>query len=157
MSQVREYIISVLSVAILVSIIVRISGGQKTVSGLVRILGSILIVITVISPLLTMKINDTSVFISTLKFDAEDIIANAKNKVTEDTAEIITEKIQSYIMDKASKYGANIIATVKLAEPELQVPDTITIQGQVSAYTKSVLQEIIVNDLGICMENQIWL
>jgi len=153
---VKGYLFSILATAIIVSISISLSSKQKAISGLIKTIGSVVLIITIAYPLVNLKEADLSSHWSSFQIDANSIIEDAKDKTAKETASIISDEIQTYIKDKARTYGAEVHAVVSLTEPENIIPDTVIIEGQVSPYTKSVLQKIIVNDLGIAEEKQIW-
>lgn len=156
MEEIRQYILSVLSAAVITSLIVRFIGKQEAVAGIVRMISSVFLVITVISPVIKLQIKDVSQYVSALEEDGKDIIYEAKSQAESETQSIISDKVETYIEDKAASYGAVITATVGITEPDSLKPDTIAIEGEVSPYIKKILQEAITDDLGIREDRQIW-
>lgn len=156
MDGIRQYIFTVLAAAIITSLFVCLAGKQQATAGLVKLIGAVFISINVMSPFISLQLQDVSDYMQSLKLDANDIIAEAKSEVIDQTVSVITEKTQTYIKDKAAAYGASITATVGISDPDLLVPDTITIEGAVSPYIKQILQEVITNDLGIGEDKQTW-
>ena len=70
--------------------------------------------------------------------------------------ELIKEKSQAYILDKAAELDASITADVTISEEELPKPLSVVISGQVSPYNRKRLESILETDLGIAKENQVW-
>ena len=156
MDTIRQYILSVLSAAIITSLLVRFANKHEAVGGIIKMIASIFLSIAVVSPVMKMQISDISEYVGDLELDANGIIFDAKAQAENETVSIILEKTQAYIEDKAATYGAEITAKVRTTEPDLFRPDIIEIEGSVSPYVKEILQDVIANDLGIQEDNQIW-
>lgn len=71
--------------------------------------------------------------------------------------EIISERIQAYILDIAVSIGAEISVEVELGNTSPPIPECVYITGELSPYQKLQLEEIIQEDLNIPRENQIWI
>lgn len=156
MDEIRQYILSVLAAAIITSLIVRFVGKQEAVVGMIKMIASVFLTITVLSPVIKLQIEDVSAYVGALEENGNDIVSEAKSQAENDRQSIILEKTQTYIEDKAASYGAVITATVGITEPDALMPDTITIEGEVSPYIKTLLKEVITDDLGIREDKQIW-
>ena len=156
MNDIRQYILTVLSAGIIASIAVRFTAKQQTISKIIKLICSVFLLITVASPIINLKNQDISGYIKSFDADAHDIISDAKYHAEQETAAIITERTQAYIEDKAAGYGAKITAVVSITDPNSLVPDTITVKGSLSPYTKEILQRIIREDLGIQEDKQTW-
>lgn len=156
MDAIRQYILSVLSAAIITSLLVRFANKQEAVGGIIKLIASVFLSIAVVAPIIKMQILDISEYVGDLEADGKNIISDAKVQVENETVSIILEKVQAYIEDKAATYGAEITATVGISEPDSLRPDTVEIEGKVSPYVKEILQDVIADDLGIQEDNQIW-
>ena len=156
MDTIRQYILSVLSAAIIASLLVRFTNKQEAVGRIIKLIASVFLSIAVVAPIIKMQILDISEYVGDLEADGKNIISDAKVQVENETVSIILEKVQAYIEDKAATYGAEITATVGITEPDSLRPDTIEIEGNVSPYVKEILQDVIADDLGIQEDNQIW-
>ena len=71
-------------------------------------------------------------------------------------AQFIKERTQSYILDKAQSLNAVLDVEVTLSDDEIPVPVKVCITGKVSPYARGRLENLIIEDLGIEKENQIW-
>lgn len=156
MEDLRRYILSVLSATIITAITVRLTARQQVISNIIKLICSVFLMCTIISPFVNLKVQDISWYIESSHSEADDIVAYAEKQAITDAEAIIIERTQTYIEDKATEYGAEITAVVSITAPDSLVPDTITIDGEVSPYTRRVLQRIIRDELGIGEEKQIW-
>ena len=156
MDNIRQYILSVLSAAIFVSIAVRITAKQLAIGKIIKLTCSIFLLITIVSPFINRKVQGYYGYIDSFDVDAQNIINDTQNRILQETTAIITERAQAYIEDKAAGYGAKITAVVSITDQNSQIPDAITLTGSISPYTKTILQRIISEDLGIQEERQTW-
>ena len=156
MANVRIYILSVISVAIIVAVLLRLTNKKKTVYRLIQMMGSLLIAFTILSPLVRFRIDDLLREFDTIKADSSIIINDAKTEAIDNKATIISNSIQSYISDKAALYGADITVSVDYTNECSIIPDMVEIEGQISPHTKKILKNIIAKDLGIQEDKQIW-
>jgi hypothetical protein len=69
--------------------------------------------------------------------------------------ESISDRVETYIKDKAAAYGSDLKAEVQLDE-NFQ-PRQVRIAGKISPYAKTQMQSTIEIDLGIAKENQLWI
>ena len=67
---------------------------------------------------------------------------------------IINEKIEEYILKKASDYSAKLDVEVIL---ENNIPAIVILDGDISPYAKRQLEAILEKELGITKENQQWI
>ena len=93
---------------------------------------------------------------NTIDTDADEIVSEAQNQSRNELLSIIIEKTETYIVNKAATYDAEITVSVSISEPDTLLPDTMSIEGEVSPYIKEILQNVIAEDLGIPKEKQIW-
>lgn len=156
MEGVRQYLLTVLTAALICSIIVHVSGKQQFNGKIMKLITSVFLSLCVVAPLLKLEVQNISDYIDTTGLGADSIVSDAKDAAINETVAIITERTQTYIMDKAALYGADIRATVSISNPESLMPDSVVIEGSISPYGKTALKKIIIDDLGIPEEKQIW-
>ena len=91
------------------------------------------------------------------QLDAHSIVQDAKLESVLTLREIIITETEAYILDKANKFGAELTVEVSVDDSELPTPCAVTVRGSVSPYARQQLQQIIADDLGICVEDQRWI
>ena len=69
----------------------------------------------------------------------------------------IKQEAEAYILDKAASLDASVTAEVILSDGDIPVPTEIILVGSVDAAVKTRLEQIILQDLGIAKENQLWI
>ena len=156
MDGLRQYLVSVLSAAIICAIIIKISGKKQLSGNMVRLVAAVFLSITVIAPILNLNMPDFTDIFNMTNQDGTQIAGQASNEALQETASIIKDRTKAYIEKKAESYGADIDATITITEPTSLVPDGITIKGNVSPYIRTILSSIISEDLGIPEDKQKW-
>ena len=156
MERLQEYIISVLTAAIIAGISTKLVKKPDTAAAVVRLVTMLFVTLVVASPLVDIHITDISSYIDSMRTDSLTVVNQGQDMAKEASAEIIIEKTEAYIMDKAGTYGANITADISISDYEELIPDRVVIEGNVSPYAKNMLKQMIEEDLGISRENQIW-
>jgi stage III sporulation protein AF len=88
--------------------------------------------------------------------DGQSWIEDAQMLSRNALADIIKDRTEAYILDKAAAMGAAITVVVSVSGDEPPVPLGVEISGPVSPYMKLRLEEMIQEDLNIAKENQVW-
>ena len=87
---------------------------------------------------------------------ASDYIQSGSTWADSETAAIIKNRSEAYILDKASSAGIRIDVDISVCQQVPFTPETVTIVGNAPPYIKTQLTEIIEKDIGISKEHQIW-
>ena len=156
MGNIRQYLITVLSAAIVCAILIKLTGKQQLSTNLIRLVASVFLSLCVIAPILKLDVSVLTNELSVSKQEGEYIAEQASAEALYEIIAIIKERSETYIENKADTYGADINTTVTLSDPTTLVPDGVIIEGNVSPYLKKVLSNIISEDLGIPEDKQIW-
>ena len=156
MDDIRKYLLSIIASAIICAAVIRICGQKGMISAMIKLLAGIFMSITVISPLLKLQIGNFTEYLGALEMETDRYVDEAEDAAAIERSAIITEKLESYILDKATSLGVSIDVEVELSDSDIQTPNKVLITGEVSPYNKQRLQQIIENDLGIPEENQLW-
>lgn len=156
MEEIRQYLLSIIAAAIICAVVIRIAGQKNMVCAMIKLFAGLFMSLTVISPLLKLQIGNFSDYLSTLELDADCYISEAEESAAFERSGIITNAIESYILDKATSLGVTIQVEVELSDTDKQTPNKVVLVGDISPYNKLKLQQIIKDDLGIPEENQFW-
>ena len=156
MEGLRQYILAVISMAMLGGIVLLLfrSGPYE---GTVKLITGLMVTVTVAGPL--MKDSDISFsrLLEGVSTDGSAAVSHGEKAAHTATSEYIKESMESYISNKAKEMGAEISVEVKLQDDVLQVPEEVTLIGEISPYLKVRLSETIWSEIGISEENQIWI
>ena len=157
MDGLHKYIISVTAAAIVCSIAKSFSE-EKTVSGsIIRLIAGILMTVTVISPIVTLKLDNLPALSADLSAEARAAADDGHKMAATEINAIITDQVCAYILDKAAAFGAELYVEVRMPADGSSQPESVVLRGNVSPYAKSRLQRIIADEILIPKENQQWI
>lgn len=157
MTQVRQYLLSIIAAALLVSLGTAWADRKSEIGGMIRTLGSVFLVVATISPISHFQYQDMTEYWNSFSAEAKNSTQYGIQIQRSAAGEIIKEKTESYILDKAKQFGAALIVQVSLSDDELQTPSAVQIRGRISPYGKRELEAAIEKDLGIPKEKQTWI
>ena len=120
--------------------------------------GGLILILVALSPLIQLDYDQFAKYFSQLEMQAD----AAANGVTvtnrEIVAMLITEKAETYILDKAAQLGAEVTVSVETdADGDWPYPVAVTIQGSVVETQKTALSAYIAAELAIPAERQEWI
>ena len=155
MDSIRQYILSIITAALICSVVKALSG-KKTGNGMVvdLICGAFLTV-TLLSPWLDWNIQDIKVYTNEIKLDATGILDQAQEQREEEIRTIIKEETEAYILDKASSMDADIEVEIILQE-KAPIPTGVVITGYISPYNRTELSRYIKDTFAITEDAQTW-
>lgn len=156
MEALRQYIISVAAAAILCGIVKGFHFGDGAATALIRLIGGVFLALVVVSPLSGMKIENFLNFTWDYSLDADAAVASGEAMTRDTFASVIKSNTEAYILDKATGMGAALEVEVSLSDEMPPVPVGARLSGDVSPYIKARLETMLVEELGISKENQIW-
>lgn len=155
MGTVGEYIFSVAATALICGVVNTLLAGSsagklvKTVSGLVMFL-------CVVQPV-SQRVWERDISLPDMPiWQWEDMPISGTGTYQSALGDIIKQKTESYILDKASEMGLSVTVNVSVSEEDVPVPESVVIIGSVSPYGKLQLEGLIDQELNISKENQFW-
>ena len=156
MTAFTTYLLSIAAAAIVCGVLRRMLAGSTPAAKLSQVLMGVFLLFTVLTPFATMRIDAWENWSWELQSSGTDAVAEGKSLAKKEWESIISQRVQTYILDKAAQYDASLTVTVGLSEEAIPVPVSVSISGSISPYGKVQLQKYIANDLGIPKEAQIW-
>lgn len=153
---IRQYLINIIVVAIIVSVLSLYFGKKSTIGAIIRLLGGIILFVTVLSPLTKIQLQSWQDFYGDIFIDASDAATHGQEMAVDAATAIIKEELEAYIQDKAVSMQLQVDVRVDLTDTYPPTPDTVTIIGGVSPYAKKLLGQFLAESIGIPEENQIW-
>lgn len=151
---VREYLTSIMTASLICGIVIGITRKTGSISSIIKLLAGLFMSITVLNPLISIRLNDAQLFWDNLTIDADHAASMGKDAALAEMNEIIIERTCAYILEKAEEYGADIQIEIDLQD---LVPNSVKISGAVSPYVKQQLSKYIMTNLGISLEDQHWI
>lgn len=156
MSNLKDYIMNIVTVSLICSLFIHMTKSIKPVGHITRMLCGILIALTVFSPILQLRWNEVTGYLDRIKEDAQTNVSAGTQITFQQKNDSIQQQVQAYILDKASHYDCVLDVKVELSGQDPPVPIAVEILGAVSPYQKAQLSEVIAADLGIPKEMQTW-
>ena len=150
------YILSVTSAAILFSILHSMLDKKSSSAVLLQLIGGLFLTFTIISPVADIKFDSLFDFPPDYISQGNLLSAQGRKTTQDQLREIIKQRSEAYILDKAMSYQTPIHVEVSLRQDETPVPTAVRLQGSITPYAKSAMQQRLQDEIGIPRENQIW-
>lgn len=157
MDQIKSYLLSLITAAIICSIISGFIKKDSAYNSVIRLMCGVFLLLTALKPAMNAPIMNFAGYWNDLHSDADTIIKNSEAIATQETSNIIKSQSEAYILDKASLLGLEVRVEVTMRDAVPPSPYSVKIKGAVSPYLKQKLQKIILEDLAIPEERQIWI
>jgi hypothetical protein len=154
MGKTAQYIIAVVSSAMISTIITTLIKADAHYGVMVRLLCGVFMAITALSPLTNFSADGIFEFWDSFQLDGQDWSSDGSHQASSAKADIIKQQSEAYILEKAGELELQLEVAVTLNDD--LIPDGITIHGNAAPTARKRLQNIIENDVGIRRENQIW-
>ena len=154
MDGLKNYLIAVCSAAILSAILKQLIGKSKMSSGTVNLLSGLFMAICIISPWKDFSLQDLEIYNPLHTQLGQSYVETGKRITQNQIDAIISEKIESYILEKANQLGVQVEVSVELAEDS--IPFKSIVSGRLSPEEKKTLSAFLEKEIGIQKEMQIW-
>ena len=154
---IKQYLLSIIIVAMLVSIATKCIPPKSTHGTVIRFMSGIFIVLTIVGPISKFKIDNYISFYDSISGSGQTQVDLGINIANTTIRQVIKEETEAYILEKAEALGAELTAEITLDSGDEPYPVSVIISGDVSPYVKKQLCAIICNDIGIPEEMQKWM
>jgi len=152
----KAYIISIVSAALICSIVKVLLPDKSAIGKIVGLLAGVLMTVTIISPLVKISFDRVENYFSSITMESQDYIADGELAAKENLRSVIKDRTEAYILDKATRLGLTVSVEVELDDSNHSIPCGATIQGSVSPYAREMMCKFMEDTLGIPKENQKW-
>lgn len=156
MDGLKQYIISIVSVAVISAILMRVVSGKTSSQKFVRLMCGIVMIITIVSPWTRLSIDEYVKYFESVRSDALSTKEDGEAYLQRQLQRSIKENTEAYILDKAVLLGADIHVSVICDTSDIPVPVSVELSGNISPSAKIRLQQILQKDIGIPEDKQIW-
>ena len=155
MEDVKQYLISISAAAIL-SACVTSFFKSGTNGKLIRMICSVFVSITVLQPFINLNLPSLERYFQSFSADASQCVADGIQQAADAEREGIKQRIEAYILNKATQYDCELEVFAILSEDSPYQPLGVQIKGEISPYAKAMLSAAIEQSLGILKEDQKW-
>ena len=149
------YVLSIISASVIAAIVSSFFDGKSGTAGLIKLVSGLFLTFVIISPLTKLDFSRVNDYLDEFILEGVEAASVGENLAREAEGDIITDRVQAYILDKANSLGAELDVEVVLDQDN--IPVSVTLIGNISPYAKAQMAAIIVNDLGISKEQQLWI
>lgn len=156
MESLRTYLIGLVAAAILTGIVTQLMGDKGTQGAMIKLISGLFLVFTVIAPIANIDLSGLRDFSADFSEAGEEAALIGEDITRESLAAVIKQRSEAYILDKAAGLDVELEVDVTVSDDKMPVPSAVLLRGKVSPYAKARLQSIIVQNLGIDKEKQIW-
>ena len=153
MSGFRQYILTIIISAFACSLCAMITE-KSSVNRVMKLLTGLIMTVTVLSPIKRISFLNLQEVYDDFEMSSDIWISDGLRMAEAAKSKIIMQEVESYILDRAEQLGSCLSVELKLDEKLM--PETVVMRGSVSPYVKKQISEMLVKDLGITKENQVW-
>lgn len=157
MGSIREYLIGIVTAAILCSIVTVLVGKKGTVGTVVKFLSGLLMTLAVLSPWTNISLDNLWGWTEDFSQAGEGLVTDGKNMAEDAYRAGIKQRAESYILEKARSLGTELTVEVSLSPGETPLPIGVTLSGNISPYAKEQLSQMLEQELGIDRKEQVWI
>ena len=156
MNTIKTYLLSVIASALLGSFLSNLLPQGKC-KQILCFAGTLVMILTVISPLMKLDSTKMARSIASLRIQTEQWRTGVEVQTRELQGKIIKEESEAYVLDKAEAMGVSISPEITLREDgAFPYPYEIVMEGTWSEEDRRVLSTLIAEDLGIPIQRQEW-
>lgn len=152
----RTYLLSVTAAALLLAVVQAVlpAGAVRRAASLC---GSLLVLLTVLSPLARLEAEDLAKALSKVRLQTEFSRTGIEVQNRQLMGEIIIDRCEEYILDKASELGLTLEVCVTLSEDSSwPYPTAVTLVGEATNAQRQQLTCWIAENLGVPAAQQEW-
>lgn len=154
MDEVRQYIVSIITAAIICGTVTCLVGKKGNIASIVKFLCGLFMTITAIAPWVNLRLPDDYSFWDTLQAEAQISVAEGEEISAQMQSAIIKEQLESYVLEKANSLELDVSVEISLNDRNL--PDLVIIQGAASPYARNRLSSYICENLGVTEDGLKW-
>ena len=156
MDWIRSYVLSIVAAGAISGICISMVPKNTSAGVIIKMLGGIFLTITMLAPLVRIRLDSLSDFTDQLAMDANLLVEEGSGATAQMQAAVIKQNLESYILDKAKELGVTLEVTVTMDANDPFVPSDVSLTGAVSPYNKQALARFIEEQLGIAEDRQVW-
>lgn len=154
---VRGYLLSITAAALLLALVQALLP-QGAVRRTAAMVGGLLILLTVLSPLAKLDYDSLAKSIAQLQMETETMRTGIEVGSRDLMAGIIKQRCETYILDKAEQMGLELRVEITVSSgADYPYPTAVTLQGTAAERQKQMLTAYIVENLGIPAAQQEWI
>ena len=156
MEAIRSYALSVISAALVVSILIDLSG-KSAFRKQLRLVAGIFFATILLRPLLRLTVPDLSPSKSFFSEEAETAAQEGEKRFIQSLRELIRRESEAYILKEAAAMGAELEVELELDMGDPPAPQAVTLRGSFDGSQEEALSKLLSEQFGIPKERQTWM
>lgn len=154
MSMLPRYILSVVCGAVLCSLIALLFDAKSAVSGVIKMVLGVIMTLIILKPIIGTETFDLEAYLQNFQGNRELAVEDGINYAKQAKTEFIKEKVETYILEKASSLGADVAVEISLNDEDM--PVAVEFTGNIAPYLKGQLEEYLQQNFRIQKESITW-
>ena len=156
MEAIRDYALSVFCAALVVSILIDLSG-KSSFHKQLRLVAGIFFAVILLRPLLHLTVPELSLSKSFFSQEAEQAASLGEKSYIRSLCELIRGESEAYILKEAAALGAELEVEVELDMGDPPAPWAVKLRGCFEAEQEQALSKLLSEQFGIPKERQTWM
>ena len=156
MEGLRTYALSVISAALLVSILMDLwekSAFRKQL----RLVAGVFLATILFRPLLRLTVPDLNLSRSFFSEAGELAAQDGEKRYIQSLSQLIQQEAQAYILKEAAAIGAEVQVELELDTGDPPAPCSVTLRGSFDGSQEEALSKLLSEEFGIPKERQTWM
>lgn len=156
MIRIRKYLLSVAAASLLTSLLPALLPKGK-IQKVESFIGSLVLILTILSPVVKLNASSIRKAMESYQIDLQDTQRGVEKKSRGVLEELISQRCEEYIWDKAAQMGLQLEIEITVGEnSDIPVPVSASMVGVCSQEDQAVLSKILEEELGIPRNKQEW-
>lgn len=156
MIRIRKYLLSVAAASLLTSLLPALLPKGK-IQKVESFIGSLVLILTILSPVVKLNASSIRKAMESYQIDLQDTQRGIEKKSRGALEELISQRCEEYIWDKAAQMGLQLEIEITVGEnSDIPVPVSASMVGVCSQEDQAVLSKILEEELGIPRNKQEW-
>lgn len=156
MEGLRTYALSVISAALLVSILMDLCE-KSAFRKQLRLVAGVFLATIFFRPLLRLTVPDLSLSRSFFSEAGELAAQDGEKRYIQSLSQLIQQEAQAYILKEAAAIGAEVQVELELDTGDPPAPCSVTLRGSFDGSQEEALSKLLSEEFGIPKERQSWM
>lgn len=149
METIKSWLLSVCAAGAVCALAVELTGKNGAGSAIVRTVAGLVLLLALLQPLSVHSGIDPAAMYDSFRSEAAEAVDAGNVSTNIQLAESITQRLTTYILDKAGSLGADVTVEVVLSSDALPQLRQVCITGNISPYARAELAAVLEKELGL--------
>ena len=112
MDRVAEYILGITAAGVICAIVKHMIGEKNVSSGIIRVVCGIFMAVTVLSPLVTIRLKDMEFLVDEFRLSGQAAAGQGVDMANEALEDIIKQETEAYVLNEVNRLGLDLCVSV---------------------------------------------